>query len=364
MRLSTNTGPLVGIPGFEYKPWSPFLVKGEVWRKATADLLKASPDGYGRRELAVKHPESSANNPCIAPGIQARFGVIPSGQSTRPHRSNESHFVMIIRGSAEVTIDGQTQTVGTRDFFNVPGMRVWSMQAAGGVDLVYLNYSNRPVLENLGVFLEFPGRHSVPQKTEAPSEHVPSARIRAGNGYTIDESGGHLLPYEHLVDPQFDKSSPKFWRWENIKKYLPNVASLDNNYDGRPLWILYNSDTKNRAGTTSCFFATIFSSVGGRVTPSHKHASAAVNFIIDGSGHSFVGGTRVDWAAGDIMLSAPGWLEHSHCVDEDNTNILTIQDHPLHISMESLVWQERLPDGPLINVGSDNGYVTNLDHSL
>ena len=55
-----------------------------------------------------------------------------------------------------------------------------------------------------------------------------------------------------------------------------------------------------------------------------------------------------------ISLSAPSWSEHAHYPGPEGHGILTIQDHPLQIGMESLIWQERM-DGPILTLGSDPG---------
>src|SRR3546814_17687625 len=59
------------------------------------------------------------------------------------------------------------------------------------------------------------------------------------------------------------------------------------------------------------------------------------------------------------MLSAPGWAEHAHYMGSpDGSPIdqatLTVQDHPMHIAMESLIWQEEL-DGAIHALGSEPG---------
>jgi quercetin dioxygenase-like cupin family protein len=77
----------------------------------------------------------------------------------------------------------------------------------------------------------------------------------------------------------------------------------------------------------------------------HRHTSAAINFILDGGGWSIVDGQRIEWTEGDIMLSAPVWAPHGHAGGKDGATILTSQDHPQHIALGSLVWQETL-NGP------------------
>jgi hypothetical protein len=60
--------------------------------------------------------------------------------------------------------------------------------------------------------------------------------------------------------------------------------------------------------------------------------------------------------AGDLMRSAPCCSEHAHYVSASpvGNTTLTVQDHPLHIGMESLIWQEEM-DGPILTLGSQAG---------
>jgi gentisate 1,2-dioxygenase len=58
------------------------------------------------------------------------------------------------------------------------------------------------------------------------------------------------------------------------------------------------------------------------------------------------------------MLTAPGWMIHHHASDANPVYELTVQDQPLHIGMESLLWQEDLKR-PARVLGSEKGFSTN-----
>ena len=49
-----------------------------------------------------------------------------------------------------------------------------------------------------------------------------------------------------------------------------------------------------------------------------------------------------------------------HASREQGFCALTIQDHPLQIAMESLIWQETM-DTAIVKLGSQKGVETNLD---
>ena len=60
------------------------------------------------------------------------------------------------------------------------------------------------------------------------------------------------------------------------------------------------------------------------------------------------------------MLSAPGWAVHNHASYDEAVYELTIQDQPLNIVMESLLWQEDLKH-PWSVLGANVGFETNKE---
>ena len=93
-----------------------------------------------------------------------------------------------------------------------------------------------------------------------------------------------------------------------------------------------------------------------------------MNYILSGRGWSIVGGQHYEWGAGDLMLTAPGWMNHGHASHEgEDVYELTIQDSPLQIGVGSLLWVENLEEDRAELLGVTSGYETNreavLDHS-
>ena len=120
----------------------------------------------------------------------------------------------------------------------------------------------------------------------------------------------------------------------------------------------YNPSTGRTNGITPNFFATMTIRPPKIVDRPHRHSSAAINYYFHGSGYSNVAGQRYEWKAGDLMLSAPGWAVHNHASYDDYVYELTVQDQPLNIYMESLLWQEDLKK-PMLVLGTEQGFDTN-----
>jgi gentisate 1,2-dioxygenase len=185
-----------------------------------------------------------------------------------------------------------------------------------------------------------------------PRRKSPYGMIRVG------ADGGMLMPYEILINPEAVVSKPLHFPWKEVKRELDKLEALGKEYAGRRLYMMYNPVTGRTNGITPNFFATMTIRPPKIVDRPHRHVSAAINYYFHGKGYSTVAGNRYEWAAGDLMLSAPGWAVHNHASYDDYVYELTVQDQPLNIFMESLLWQENLKK-PAALLGSEPGFETN-----
>jgi gentisate 1,2-dioxygenase len=177
--------------------------------------------------------------------------------------------------------------------------------------------------------------------------------------FRLTEDGAYLMPYEELINPPRVESQPLHWPWPQVRAHLDRLGeTLGREYVGRRLYLLFNPATGRTNGTTPNFFATITIRPPRIVDRPHRHTSAAINYFFAGRGRSVVEGVVHEWKAGDLMLSAPGWGVHNHASYDEPVYELTIQDSPLNIAMESLLWQEDLHK-PAAVLGVQPGFRTN-----
>jgi gentisate 1,2-dioxygenase len=221
-----------------------------------------------------------------------------------------------------------------------------------------LCYSNAPLLEKLNVHIVEDDPKDVPlelvEEKDEKEAHGPTGKI-----VKLGDDGAHLMPYEVLINPTPVQSRALHWPWGGLKAELDKLGELDANYRGRRLYMMWNPATGRHNGITPNFFATITIRPAGIVDRPHRHTSAAINYYFAGSGHSVVEKKRYDWKAGDLMLSAPGWGVHNHASHDEQVYELTVQDQPLMIYMESLLWQEDLKK-PWRVLGTEQGFETNV----
>lgn len=347
-------------PAKDMNFWPAIVIPKEDIDREIERLSDMVRPANGRRISSIVHPYATGPVLGLAPGIDVTINVLLPGEETVPIRQNSNHIAMCIEGSGEAIIGADTIAFNRFDVWNTPSMMLYRFRNSSDMRCVFLSYSNAPLLERLEVHFVEEDPPILPPPTGADDKMAAIKRAREfADNFEIGDSGARLMGYEYLIDIDVVPSRPLIWQWETVSSHLDRVANLGKDYRGRRLYLLYNPATERRNGTSHSFFATIARYPGGTVDMPHRHSSAAINYYFEGLGKSTVEGQKFEWKAGDLMLSAPGWAVHNHGSRGDGFHALTIQDHPLHIAMESLIWQETLKD-PVLKLGAEQGAQTNI----
>jgi gentisate 1,2-dioxygenase len=357
--MSEATHRFVDISGMPPKTpevWAPVRVPAERIASEIERLASAPKPADGRRAASIVHPRSTLPGEGFSPGIDITINVLLPGEWTVPLRRNSNQVEFCIRGQGTLTAGADVARVGKWDVTTIPSMVPYSHHNDGDEIWVRLSYSNAPLLEKLGV--HFVETAPVDRDTASSGSAVVASSAKytrtSAPDIAIGTAGGRLRGYEYLTDIAVVPNRSLHWPWAVVQDHVSRTAGDDR----RGIMLLYNPATERRNGTTHSFFATISSTPPNAparpVGRGHRHSSVAINYHFEGAGHSMVDGHVVEWKAGDLLLSAPAWSEHAHFIDPVGASVLTIQDHPLQIAMESLIWQERM-DGPILTLGSEAG---------
>lgn len=338
--------------------WSPLMITAGAIEETFRALEDGEPDVRGRREALIVHPQAPLGVRGLAPATQVALGVLLPGEQTVTTRDNTTGLGMCLAGEGVLAVGERTMRVTKQDVWTKPTMSLETIRNEGTAPYHYIRYSNAALLESISAFYEDDGSRAAAEAAPASASGARAKDLAPAIPLGVD--GSQLLPYEHLIDPDYVEDRPLHFPWSAVGQHLSGVLGLTTGYTGRPLYVLYNPATGRLNGTTPSFFATI-TAVGGRFEGgTHRHMSSAINYHFDGSGYSIVEGERFDWGPGDLMLSAPGWAAHAHRIGDEGARILTVQDHPLHTSTGSLVWQEDIEDGEILALGAQAGFETNI----
>jgi gentisate 1,2-dioxygenase len=341
-----------GQPLEQPVPWRPLKVAGEEIDAEIARLAEQPKPADGRRAALIVHPESTAPGLGFSPAIDVTIEVLLPGESTSPVRRNSGQVTIGIQGGGQVHVQGRDIALAKWDVANIPSMKPYVYRNTGSGVWARLTYSNAPLLAKLGVGYAEP----VSEFSAGSAPSAPSAVYNRDTApdFEVSPFGSRLRGYEFLTDIEVVDSNAHHWPWSEVRKHLSTQRG-----DGkRTIMAMYNPATERRNGANHSFFVTAFySPAGGPPRQSergHRHTSTAINYHFLGEGSSKVDGEVIEWKAGDLLLSAPGWREHRHTSGPNDVGVFTVQDHPLHIGMESLIWQEDM-EGPILTLGSEAG---------
>jgi len=342
--------------------WPSIVITKEQIDEEIQRLADAPRPENGRRESIIAHPRATAPGYGLAPGIRVTLSVLKPGESTRPFRHNATEVNFVIAGKGRAVVGDKEFRTAVYDVWNTPSFRT-TWHTNEGPDLyVRLTYSNASMLEMLNIHVCEENPKTV---QEAEAYHADEERGREDprhkspfGTFQLTEEGAWLMPYETLINPPSVVSPSLHFPWELVKPQVDKLEALGKDYIGRRLYLLYNPMTGRTNGITPNFFATMTVRPPKIVDRPHRHISAAINYYFSGRGRSTVEGEVIEWKAGDLMLSAPGWAVHNHASYDEYVYELTVQDQPLNIWMESLLWQEDLKL-PARVLGSEAGFGTN-----
>jgi gentisate 1,2-dioxygenase len=346
--------------------WEPVALRRPAIEREI-ERLSGSPrtDADLRRALVV-HPRAGRRGRGLAPGIQVSIEVLGPGEVALPPRRNSSGLALQLRGTTQLTLDGEERAVGPQDVYNVAPRAVQRHINSGSEPAVRLYFSNAALLELLGVHhVDVIGElreggvqvvGNVDPIGPGGGQHDVTVH-NDGRVQRLGASDAWRLEYERLIDPPWVPFRSWLWPWKDIESELERMGSLDHRYLGRRICLLYDPATGRTNGTTSSLFASMCIRPAGIIDRPHRHTAAAVNYFLAGSGWSTIDGRRIDWDAGDLIFIAPGWATHHHASGEQPVHQLAVQDNPLHLAMGSLVWQEDLAAPPRL-LGAEPGFTT------
>jgi gentisate 1,2-dioxygenase len=123
--------------------------------------------------------------------------------------------------------------------------------------------------------------------------------------------------WEQLADLVLAKPRPgcvpALWRYEELRPYLMESGKLITADEAeRRVLMIENPGLKGIPQITQSLYAGLQLVLPGEVTATHRHAAAALRFVIEGNGaYTSVDGTKITMHPGDFILT-PSWTYHDH----------------------------------------------------
>ena len=106
---------------------------------------------------------------------------------------------------------------------------------------------------------------------------------------------------------------PVIWHFDDVKALVMESGSLITADEAkRRVLILENPALRGESRATNTLFAGIQMILPGEVASAHRHAAAAIRFVLDGEGaYTAVEGEKAFMSPGDFVITA-NWAPHDH----------------------------------------------------
>lgn len=134
------------------------------------------------------------------------------------------------------------------------------------------------------------------------------ARLEDKSTAPLWEVLGKIIPPEPAPD-----IVPVVWRYDEMRPLLMEAGRLLTAREAeRRVLVLENPGLRGQSRITQSLYAGLQLILPGEIAPAHRHAAAALRFIIEGTGaYTAVEGERTMMHPGDFILT-PSWTYHDH----------------------------------------------------
>jgi gentisate 1,2-dioxygenase len=182
------------------------------------------------------------------------------------------------------------------------------------------------------------GRARVEDRPELQEYYAKLEELSAGALWTV---ANDIEPWE----PK-SKSTPTLWSYEALRPLVLEAADLVTPEDaGRRVVWLANPTRREVSAAVGWLYSGLQIMLAGEWAPAHRHAAAALRFIIEGEGaYTVVDGERATLGAKDFVITPSG----------------TWHDHGNEGASGAAIWQDGL-DIPFVNAMEANTYEVHGD---
>ena len=142
----------------------------------------------------------------------------------------------------------------------------------------------------------------------SPERRDLYARLDKKSAAPLWEVLGKIIPPEPTPD-----TMSVLWRYDELRPLLLEAGRLLTAKEAeRRVLVLENPGLRGQSRITQSLYAGLQLILPGEIAPAHRHAAAALRFIVEGTGaYTAVEGERTTMHPGDFILT-PSWTYHDH----------------------------------------------------
>ncbi len=314
--------------------------------KRSAELITM--ESSERRSLILVNPGLAPRRASVSTMYTA-YRLNDPNEIMPPHRHSPNAIRLGLTGRQNFTgVEGENITFGPGDMVLTPHDTWHNHGNQGDQPAVNLSVLDVPLVETLNAtYFEHDYREDV--EGEKVRKTVQSERFPPDYSQRVYGSGG-LTPRFLSHQRGTGSASPMYvYRWEAMQELLEKFRD----WEGDPyeaLMVEYTDPTNGGpVFKTITFFAQMLRP-GERTRPLKQNASLLCA-PLQGSGHSIVGETRLDWTRFD-SFAVPGghWCQHVNESDSEPAILFVASDEPTLKALALYQKHGRLASGETVRL--------------
>ncbi|MEU9843644.1 cupin domain-containing protein [Actinomadura sp. NPDC048032] len=314
---AAQVAPLWRIPGTtDPEPYVEEVPHVWRWRELVPLLHEATQvmdlgvDQADRRALNAHNPSRRFGTTHT---LVAGYQLVLPGETAPAHRHSPGAIRFMLAGSGLTTVEGEPVPMEPGDLVLTPADTWHDHRHPGTEPMIWLDGLDVPFVKQMraNFYEDFPGGGLQPlTRPERDGE------LRYGPG---------LAPAG--PKPEVNHSPIMNYRWEVAYQALTRLAETGADpYQGVRLEYTNPLTGGHVLPTMACYLSLL---EGGVATRALRHTSSTIFCVAGGSGHSIVGGVRLDWEDRDFF-AVPPWTWYEHVPDFGvETVLFSMSDLPL-----------------------------------
>lgn len=309
--------PLWTVPGTEDpEPQTTDVPYVWHWR----DIEPLLDDSHNVIDLGAESQRRALNavNPTRRFGtthtLIAGYQLVLPGETAPAHRHTPGAIRFMLEGRGHTVVNGEPVLMERGDLVLTPGWAWHDHRNEGAEPMVWLDGLDVPFVKTMNAaFYEDHPSHGLQDLTTGEDGSV----ARYGTGLVADGARSDL-PYSPLT------KYPWASTYAHLRQQLADTLTPE-----RGVTVEYVNPTTGGPvlPTISCELQLL--PLGGHSLRRRETASL-VFCVVQGSGHSVIGGKRFDWERNDFFV-VPSWTWYEHVVAEDTDDVVlfAMTDRPL-----------------------------------
>jgi gentisate 1,2-dioxygenase len=252
--------------------------------------------------------------------MDATAHEIDSGVLSTLHRHSWDAMLFCVAGTAWTEIDGERIDWGPGDSIHLPAWS-WHRHGNEGAGTArFLSFSSEPILETMGMAVQ----------EDAGDADVRDLAPRPPYSPAIEGDDPYAERLRRLAADQDGRRQGRLHTsWDSLEM-LPSPRGT------RTTFLLDRAIGYQASGITMAMFE-----IGpGRAQSMHRHPGEAWLYVVEGSGHSYLGaepegGKTYPWKKGDIIV-VDHYLWHQHINDDPARTAKVVRIHMFDSLLETM----------------------------